>query len=707
MEELVSIIARRLDIPTRFVSNTVELIEGGATVPFISRYRKESTGSMDEVKVQVVFDMLCELKELQKRKAYIERTIEAQGKLTEELAAKLHECWDVATVEDIYLPYKPKRRTRAEMARQKGLEPLAKMIFSQRRELSGTERFFNDDVSTEEDAIAGAQDIIAEWVSEDARSRNLLRGIFTRTAMISSRVIKGKECEGAKYRDYFDYSEPLSRCSSHRLLAMRRGEKEGILRIDISPADYALERVERLFVREGAPCSDLVKDAVDDSYMRLLKPGIENEFASLSKRDADIEAIEVFASNLRGLLLSPPLGARPLIAIDPGFRTGCKVVVLDKNGTLLFHDTIFPHGKQDVRVYAEMQMMKIVDKYKISTVAIGSGTAGRETHDFIEELDLNLDIYMVNEDGASVYSASEVARREFPDKDVTVRGAVSIGRRLMDPLSELVKIDPKSIGVGQYQHDVDQSLLRKKLDVVTMSCVNTVGVNLNTAGREILSYVSGLGSALADNIVTYRRENGDFQDRQSLLKVPRLGAKAFEQCAGFLRIPGAANPLDNSAVHPESYSIVERIASDLHCSTTDLMASSEIRSKIDIAAYEALGVGKETLQDILAELAKPGRDPRKTLHKFSFDNSISTIEDLLPGMELPGIVANVTNFGCFVDIGIKTKGLVHISELADKRISNPHAVVKVQQQVRVKVLNIDLDRKRIALTMKGVPQEAL
>lgn len=705
MEEIISIIARRLDIPTRFISNTVELLEGGATVPFISRYRKESTGAMDEVKVEAVLDMLSELKELQKRKTYILQTIEAQGKLTEDLKQSLQSCWDVAAVEDLYLPYKPKRRTRAEMARQKGLEPLAKIIFSQRREKIETNRFLNAEVATEEDAIAGAQDIIAEWVSEDARSRSLLRSVFAKTAMVASKVIKGKEADGAKYRDYFDYVEPLRKCSSHRLLAMRRGEKEGILRIDISPADYALEKVERLFVHEGAPCSLLVKEAVDDSYTRLLKPSIENEFASLSKRDAEIEAIEVFASNLRGLLLSPPLGARPLIAIDPGFRTGCKAVVLDKNGTLLFHDTIYPHGKQDARVYAEMQVLKMVDKYGVNTIAIGSGTAGRETREFIESLDLGLEIYMVNEDGASVYSASEVARREFPDKDVTVRGAVSIGRRLMDPLSELVKIDPKSIGVGQYQHDVDQTLLRKKLDAVTMSCVNTVGVNLNTAGRELLSYVSGLGPALADNIVAYRKDNGDFTDRKSLLKVPRLGAKAYEQCAGFLRIPGASNPLDNSGVHPESYCIVERMASDLHCTTAELIASGEMRSKIDTASYESSGVGKETLQDILSELAKPGRDPRKTLRKFSFDTSISTIEDLLPGMELPGVVANVTNFGCFVDIGIKTKGLVHISQLSDKRVSNPHSIVKVQQQVRVRVLDIDLERGRIALTMKGVSQE--
>lgn len=704
MDEIISIIARRLDIPTRFVSNTVELLEGGATVPFISRYRKESTGAMDEVKVENVLDMLLELKELQKRKAYILETIDSQGKLTDALRDKIEGSWEATEIEDLYLPYKPKRRTRAEMARQRGLEPLAKIIMSQRRPIEDVTRFMNEEVKTPEEALEGACDIIAEWISEDSRSRSSLRNMFARTAVITSSVVKGKEAEGAKYRDYFEFSEPLRRCSSHRLLAMRRGEKEGILRLDISPAEYAVERIERLFVHEGAPCAELVKRTVCQAYRRLLKPSIENEFASISKREADIEAIEVFEANLRGLLLSSPLGARQLMAIDPGFRTGCKVVILDKNGTLLHHDTIYPHGKQEARVYAEMQVMKMTDRYGIDTVAIGSGTAGRETREFIEELELGLEIYMVNEDGASVYSASEVARREFPDKDVTVRGAVSIGRRLMDPLSELVKIDPKSIGVGQYQHDVDQSLLKKKLESVTMSCVNSVGVNLNTASRELLSYVSGLGPALADNIVAYRREHGDFPDRKTLMKVPRLGAKAFEQCAGFLRIPGAANPLDNSAVHPESYALVEHMARDLKCTTSDLIKDAETRARIDITRYLTDDFGQETLNDILKELEKPGRDPRKQLVKFAFDTSIETIEDVREGMELPGVVANVTNFGCFVDLGIKTKGLVHISQLADRRVSNPHSVVKVQQQVNVKVIGVDLERGRIALTMKSVQQ---
>lgn len=705
MDDIIALIAKRLDIPVRFATNTVELLEGGATVPFISRYRKESTGSMNEVKVEQVLDMLLELKELQHRKAYVIQTIDSQEKLTDALKVQIENCWDATALEDLYLPYKPKRRTRAEMARQRGLEPLAKIIMSQRRELSGLDRFMNEEVTDADAAVAGASDIIAEWVNEDTRSRSMMRNVFARTAKITSKVIKGKEAEGAKFRDYFDFSEPLRHCTSHRLLAMRRGESEGILRIDISPADYALDKLKRIYVREGAPCSQIVAEAVDDAFKRLLKPSIENEFAGISKREADIEAIEVFEANLRGLLLAAPLGARQLMAIDPGFRTGCKTVILDKQGNLLYHDTIYPHGKQDARVYAEMQVLRMVERFDVSTVAIGSGTAGRETREFIEELELGLDIYMVNEDGASVYSASEVARREFPDKDVTVRGAVSIGRRLMDPLSELVKIDPKSIGVGQYQHDVDQMLLRKKLDSVTMSCVNSVGVNLNTAGRELLSYVSGLGPALADNIVSYRREHGDFPDRKTLLKVPRLGAKAFEQSAGFLRIPNAANPLDNSAVHPESYGLVERMARDLHSTTFELMRNAELRMAIKPERYVSEQVGIETLRDILKELEKPGRDPRPQLKKFQFAEGIETIDDLREGMVLPGLVANVTNFGCFVDLGIKTKGLVHVSQLAERRVTNPHNVVKVQQPVTVKVIGIDYERGRIALSMKGVSQQ--
>ena len=585
---------------------------------------------------------------------------------------------------------------------------MAKIIMAQRDTQVDVSRFLTADVTTEEDALAGACDIIAEWVSEDTRSRNRLRILFEKTGVISSKVVKGKETEGAKYRDYFDFSEPLRRCSSHRLLAMRRGEADGILRVDISPCDDAVDSIARYFVKGDTPKSELVRKAVSDAYSRLLKPSIENEFASLSKREADLEAIEVFAANLRGLLLSPPLGAQSMIAIDPGFRTGCKLVVLDAQGSMLHHDTIYPHGKSDQRVYAEMQLLRLFSRYDIHVVAIGSGTAGRETRQFIEEIDMGapLDIYMVNEDGASVYSASEIARREFPDHDVTVRGAVSIGRRLMDPLSELVKIDPKSLGVGQYQHDVDQSLLKKKLATVTESCVNNVGVNLNVASAELLAYVSGLGPALANNIVVYRKDNGAFSRRSDLLKVPRLGAKAYEQCAGFLRIPGADNPLDNSAVHPERYKLVERIAKDLGCTTRDLVGKPDLRSRIHLADYIGEDVGMETLADIMKELEKPGRDPRQQLAKFTFEDSISDIEDVKEGMLLPGIIANVTNFGCFVDLGIKTKGLVHVSQLSERRVNDPKQVVRVQQYVTVKVIGVDLERKRISLSMKGVPQDS-
>ena len=621
---------------------------------------------------------------------------------------KIAASWDSTYIEDLYLPYKPRRRTRAEAARSKGLEPLAKIIMAQRDTQVDVSRFLTADVTTEEDALAGACDIIAEWVSEDTRSRNRLRILFEKTGVISSKVVKGKETEGAKYRDYFDFSEPLRRCSSHRLLAMRRGEADGILRVDISPCDDAVDSIARYFVKGDTPKSELVRKAVSDAYSRLLKPSIENEFASLSKREADLEAIEVFAANLRGLLLSPPLGAQSMIAIDPGFRTGCKLVVLDAQGSMLHHDTIYPHGKSDQRVYAEMQLLRLFSRYDIHVVAIGSGTAGRETRQFIEEIDMGapLDIYMVNEDGASVYSASEIARREFPDHDVTVRGAVSIGRRLMDPLSELVKIDPKSLGVGQYQHDVDQSLLKKKLATVTESCVNNVGVNLNVASAELLAYVSGLGPALANNIVVYRKDNGAFSRRSDLLKVPRLGAKAYEQCAGFLRIPGADNPLDNSAVHPERYKLVERIAKDLGCTTRDLVGKPDLRSRIHLADYIGEDVGMETLADIMKELEKPGRDPRQQLAKFTFEDSISDIEDVKEGMLLPGIIANVTNFGCFVDLGIKTKGLVHVSQLSERRVNDPKQVVRVQQYVTVKVIGVDLERKRISLSMKGVPQDS-
>lgn len=706
MEEIIAIIARELNIPLRNIRNTIDLLEGGATVPFISRYRKEATGSLDEVKIETILDRLLQLKELQRRKEYILKTIGEKGALTDELRNKIESVWESAVLEDIYLPFKPKRKTRAEVARQKGLEPLAKIIMAQHNSHLQIDKFLSRDVPDKQSAIAGAKDIIAEWVNEDARVRGRLRSIFSRTAVISSRVVKGKKEEGSKYSDYFDFSEPLRRCSSHRLLAMRRGESEGILRVDISPCDDAIDSIQRFFIHSSGEKAEIIREAVSDSYSRLLKPSIENEFAGLSKREADLEAIEVFAANLKGLLLSAPLGAKKLMAIDPGYRTGCKVVILDSRGNLQHYDTIFPHGKTDQRVHAEMKVLKMLDRYGVEVIAIGSGTAGRATREFLEELTegMDIDIYMVNEDGASVYSASEVARREFPDHDVTVRGAVSIGRRLMDPLSELVKIDPKSIGVGQYQHDVDQTLLKSKLKSVTESCVNSVGVNLNTASAELLTFVSGLGEALARNIVAYRDEHGEFSSRTELKKVPRLGNKAYEQCAGFLRIPGAKNPLDNSAVHPERYALVARMAADLNATTAELIANSTLRSKIDISKYISAETGEETLSDILAELEKPGRDPRKKLQKFEPDSSISRIDDLKEGMILPGIVANVTNFGCFVDLGIKAKGLVHISQLADKRVTNPHAVVRVQQHLMVKVISVDTERNRIGLSLKGVEQ---
>lgn len=714
MEEIIAIITRELGIPSVHVRNTIDLLEGGATVPFISRYRKEATGSLDEVKIAGILDRMLELKEIQRRKEYILGVIGGQDRLTDELSARIAATWDPAELEDIYLPYKPKRQTRAEAARKKGLEPLAKIIMAQDNSRPvPVEKFISENVADAQEALKGAKDIIAEWVNEDTHSRNFVRNGFARTAMISTVVVKSRQEDAQKYRDLFDWKRPLSKAQGHRILAARRAEAEGLLRVDISPSETTAERLSARYAKGSGEKSRLVAEAVADSYARLLKPSIENEFAAQSKKEADLEAIEVFAKNLRGLLLSSPLGQRRMIAIDPGFRTGCKTVVLDDQGQLLFHTVINPHGKSDDVVYAEMQLLKLIDKYDIHTIAIGSGTAGRETREFIESIDPgDVDIFMVNEDGASVYSASKVAREEFPDEDVTVRGAVSIGRRLMDPLSELVKIDPKSIGVGQYQHDVDQALLKKKLDAVTESCVNLVGVNLNTAGKQILSYVSGLGPALASNIVAYRNEHGAFRSRRELLKVPRLGAKAFEQCAAFLRIPGAQNPLDNSAVHPERYALVEHMARDLDASVSDLMQSAELRKKIEISRYIDDTVGEETLRDILAELAKPGLDPRKHLEVFRFRDDIADIEDLREGMELPGIVSNVTKFGCFVDLGIKAKGLVHISQLevpagADgkrRRISDPSEVVKVQQRVNVKVLSVDTERGRIALTMRSVPQ---
>ncbi|WP_300794675.1 Tex family protein, partial [uncultured Bacteroides sp.] len=685
-------------------------LQGGATIPFISRYRKEATGGMDEVQISEINDRYEKLCELAKRKETIIFTIEEQGKMTAELRNRIDNCWDSTELEDIYLPFKPKRKTRAEAARQKGLEPLAIILMMQRENnlMAKAAQFVKGEVKDEEDALKGARDIIAEQINEDERARNQIRNIFTRQAIITAKVVKGKEKEedAAKYRDYFDFSEPLKRCTSHRLLAIRRGEAEGILKVTISPEedDECTDRLERQFVRGNGECSSQVAEAVKDAYKRLLKPAIETEFSALSKEKADEEAIRVFAENLRQLLLAPPLGQKRVMGIDPGFRTGCKVVCLDAQGTLLHNEAIYPHPPKSEEALAARKIVKLVEQYKIEAIAIGNGTASRETERFVtsQRYDREVQVFVVSEDGASIYSASKTAREEFPDYDVTVRGAVSIGRRLMDPLAELVKIDAKSIGVGQYQHDVDQTKLKESLDRTVESCVNLVGVNLNTASKHLLTYVSGLGPSLAQNIVDYRTENGPFASRKELLKVPRMGAKAFEQCAGFLRIPGADNPLDNSAVHPESYAIVEKMAKDMKCTVADLIKDKELRAKIDIKKYVTDTVGLPTLNDIMKELDKPGRDPRQQIQVFEFDKDVKTIDDLREGMELPGIVTNITNFGCFVDIGIKENGLVHISQLADKFVSDPTTVVSIHQHVRVKVLGIDHERKRVQLTMKGM-----
>lgn len=710
MEEFSQMIAAELKLPAHRIANTLKLLQGGATIPFISRYRKEATGGLDEVQIgdiQTRYEKLCELS---KRKETVLSTIEEQGKLTPELKARISACWNATELEDIYLPFKPKRKTRAEAARAKGLEPLALLLMMQKENnlAAKVRNFVKGEVKDEEDALKGARDILAEQISEDERSRNLMRNQFQRQALIQSKVVKGKEAEeaSAKYRDYFDFCEPLKKCSSHRLLALRRGESEGVLKVTIFPEneDMCNERLQRLFVRANNECAHQVEEALTDAYKRLLKPAIETEFAALSKEKADEEAIRVFAENLRQLLLAPPLGQKRVMGIDPGFRTGCKVVCLDAQGTLLHNEAIYPHPPKSEYAQAARKIVKLVEQYKIEAIAIGNGTASRETEQFVtsQRYDREVQVFVVSEDGASIYSASKTAREEFPDYDVTVRGAVSIGRRLMDPLAELVKIDAKSIGVGQYQHDVDQTKLKASLDQTVESCVNLVGVNVNTASKHLLTYVSGLGPTLAQNIVDYRTENGPFESRRQLLKVPRMGAKAYEQCAGFLRIPQAKNPLDNSAVHPESYPIVEQMAKDLNCTVADLIKDKELRSKIDLKKYVTDTVGLPTLTDILQELDKPGRDPRQKIQVFEFDKNVRTLDDLQEGMELPGIVTNITNFGCFVDIGIKGNGLVHVSQLADRFVSNPADVVRIHQHVRVKVMSIDHERKRIQLTMKGL-----
>ena len=702
-----TLIARFLQIPEGQVERTIGLLNEGATIPFISRYRKEVTGGLDEVQIGAIKDQLDKLTELSKRKETILATIEEQEKLTPELRKRIEESWDSTEIEDLYLPYKPKRVTKAEIARRKGLEPLAKIVMMQNENnLSARiKSFIKGEVKNAEEALQGARDIIAEWINENESARNTVRNSFAHTAMITSKVIKGKEEEGAKYRDYFDFSEPLNWASSHRLLALRRGEAEGILRVSISPdAESCLDRLNRRFVKGRGEVSEQVATAVDDSFKRLLKPSIETEFSNQSKAKADEEAIRVFAENLRQLLLAPPLGQKRVLGVDPGYRTGCKLVCLDAQGNLLHNEAIFPHPPQNEKGKAAAKVAQLVATYAIDAIAIGNGTASRETEQFITNIryDRKVQVFVVSENGASIYSASKIAREEFPEYDVTVRGAVSIGRRLMDPLAELVKIDPKSIGVGQYQHDVEQNALKKSLDQTVERCENLEGVNVNTASKHLLTYISGLGPTLAQNIVNYRAEHGPFTSRKELMKVPRMGEKAFEQSAGFLRIPDGKNPLDNSAVHPESYPIVERMAKDLKCSVADLITDKALKKKLKLTDYLTDKVGMPTLLDIMEELDKPGRDPRQTIQVFAFDPTVKTIEDLKEGQVLPGIVTNITNFGCFVDVGIKENGLVHISELADRFVSDPTQVVSIHQHVKVKVLSVDLSRKRVQLSMKGI-----
>lgn len=702
-------IALELNISEHSVGNTLQLIEEGCTIPFISRYRKERTGSLDEVQVSQISNLNNKIKDLLKRKETIIKTIKGSLKMTPELEKRISDCWDATVLEDIYLPYKPKRRTKAQIAHEQGLEPLAKIIMMQKERDPSTiaQKYVKGDVKDIEMALNGAKDIIAENISENEITRQQIRNTFSREAFISSKVIKTKiESNGAeKFSDYFDFSEPLKKCSSHRLLAMRRGEKEGFLRVSISINDEeCTDKIKRHFVNNNGKCGSLVSEAIDDSYKRLLKPTIETEFATASKEKADNDAIEVFVDNLRQLLLSAPLGQKRVMGIDPGFRTGCKIVCLDAQGNLLHHEAVYPHPPKNDIILASKQIERMLDKYKIDAIAIGNGTASRETKDFIETLNAakEIDAFVVSEDGASIYSASKTARDEFPNEDITVRGAVSIGRRLMDPLAELVKIDPKSIGIGQYQHDVDQIKLKESLDRTVMSCVNSVGVNLNTASSHLLMYVSGLGQTLAKNIIDYRKENGAFTSREQLKKVPRLGPSAYQQCAGFLRIPNAVNPLDNSGVHPESYNIVKSMAKDCNCTLADLIKDKSKRSKIDIHKYINTEIGIPTLTDILNELEKPGRDPREQIEKFDFDKNVKDIKDLNIGIELPGIVTNITKFGAFVDIGVHQDGLVHISQLADKYVSDPTQVVKLHQHVKVKVIELDMTRNRISLTMKGL-----
>ena len=705
MSVIHSLISKTLQISIKSVENTVNLLNEGATIPFLSRYRKEATGGLDEVQIADIKEMNDKLLELEKRKEFVRKTISDQKKLTVELEKKITDCWDSTELEDLYLPFKPKRQTRAEIARKKGLEALAQWLMRQQpgSPVTKAAQFITAEVADSDEALKGARDIIAEWVNEDVQARQIVRSFFTREAVITSKVVKGKEEEGEKYADYFAFSAPLSKCPSHRILAIRRGEKEGFLRVSISPdEEKCLDRLVPHYAKKDTEAADQVEQAVTDAYKRLLKPSIETEFANLSKEKADEAAIAVFVENLRQLLLSPPLGQKRILGIDPGYRTGCKLVCLDEQSNMLHNETIYPHPPQKEFTKSAGKVVQIVSTYKIDAIAIGNGTASRETERFITNLryEKEVKVFVVSENGASVYSASKIARDEFPEYDVTVRGAISIGRRLSDPLAELVKIDPKSIGVGQYQHDVDQAKLKRSLDQTVESCVNLVGVNLNTASKHLLTYVSGLGESLAQNIVNWRTENGPFRSRRELKKVPRLGEKAFEQCAGFLRVPNGENPLDNSAVHPESYTIVEKMAKELQCSVKELIGNKKLIDTIDINHYKTAEAGTATLTDILQELEKPGRDPRSKVQTLEFDPDIRLITDLKVGMMLPGIVTNITNFGCFVDVGIKENGLVHISELADRFVSNPTEVVSLHQHVNVRVVSVDLERKRIQLSMK-------
>ena len=705
----IKTIARKLQLHDWQVQNTLRLLDDGATIPFISRYRKEVTGSLNEVQLAEIRDEYERLKELEKRREAIIKSIEEQEKMTPELLAKINAALTLSQLEDLYLPYRPKRKTRASVAREKGLEPLALWLMAQKQGDPETEaaKYTGDAVESPDDALAGARDIIAEMVSENEQVRGALRRLYDRDAVITSRVVRGKEQEGAKFSDYFDWHEPLRRCPSHRLLAMRRGEEEGFLKLTIMPPeDVALDLVEKQFVRANNEAARQVRTAVTDSWSRLLAPSMETEFRKASKEKADDEAIRVFAENLRQLLLAPPLGEKNVLGIDPGQRTGCKIVCLDRQGALLHHDVIYPHPPQNETARSVSKLLSLIDKFSTEAIAIGNGTASRETEQFVRSYlpaDSGIKIYVVSEAGASIYSASKTARDEFPDHDVTVRGAISIGRRLMDPLAELVKIDPKSIGVGQYQHDVDQTRLQASLDEVVMSCVNAVGVEVNTASPHLLTYVSGIGPKMAQNIVDHRTENGPFRSRAGLMKVKRMGEKAFEQAAGFLRIRGAANPLDASAVHPESYHIVERMAKDAGCTVAELIRDEERRKAIRIEKYVTPEAGLPTLKDIMQELARPGRDPRSAIQEFSFAD-IHSIEDVKEGMIVPGIVTNITKFGAFVDIGVKQDGLVHVSQMADRYVDDPAKVVKLHQHVMVRVVSVDLARNRIQLSMKNINQ---